>query len=227
MECILEVCVDNIESARKAEAGGADRIELCQALAVGGLTPSLGFLRKIKENLNIPVFTMIRARDGDFSYSELEVEQMKDDIRAALSVGINGFVLGALRKNNVDKEVCYSLLTFDLIEDSSVALSDIIELGFSRILTSGHSTSAYKGMENIKSFIEKVESRIIIMPGCGINVMNLKEIKDFTGATEYHSSAQLPRAVVEDNNVVKGTTYHPMTSIEIVKKMKTILCSYS
>ncbi|XP_071043500.1 copper homeostasis protein cutC homolog isoform X3 [Parasteatoda tepidariorum] len=176
MECILEVCVDNIESARKAEAGGADRIELCQALAVGGLTPSLGFLRKIKENLNIPVFTMIRARDGDFSYSELEVEQMKDDIRAALSVGINGFVLGALRKNNVDKEVCYSLLkecgnkpvtfhrAFDLIEDSSVALSDIIELGFSRILTSGHSTSAYKGMENIKSFIEKVESRIIIMP---------------------------------------------------------------
>jgi len=232
---ILEICVDGIESAINAEKGGADRIELCHGLEVGGLTPSAGLIRKVKEILDIPVFAMIRPRSGNFSYTDSELDQMEENIRVSLSLGINGFVLGALREDEIDKKSCQRLINssnglpvtfhraFDLIPNPDQAVIDIINLGFKRILTSGQSTSAYEGRLCIKHLVEKFGSQIIIMPGCGINDKNLQRLKYSTKAKEYHSSGQLHLKDFHTENVVKGTTFHSVASWEQVKRLKNIL----
>ncbi|XP_066211645.1 copper homeostasis protein cutC homolog isoform X2 [Saccopteryx leptura] len=109
--CLMEVCVDSVESAVNAERGGAGRIELCSGLLEGGTTPSMGVLRVVKQCVQIPVFVMIRPRGGDFLYSDREVEVMKADIRLAKLYGADGLVFGALTEDgHIDKELCVSFL---------------------------------------------------------------------------------------------------------------------
>lgn len=211
----MEVCVDCVDSAKNAEAGGATRLELCSALSEGGLTPSVGLLRVVKSLVKIPVFVMIRPRRGlDFVYSEDEVEVMEIDINTLKKAGADGFVFGALTPNRrVDEEICNRLLNvaapvpctfhraFDVTEYPLKDLETIISLGFERILTSGEEENAFKGSKLIKSLVEQSSGRIVIMAGAGVSEENLECILRETGVKEFHASARSKvRNVASDFN---------------------------
>jgi copper homeostasis protein len=199
---LIEICVDNAESALSAQKGGADRIELCSELGAGGLTPSKGLIEYLTSNLQIPVFVMIRPRSGDFLFSRAEFQIMKADIFAAKVAGAAGIVTGMLNSNStIDtcrmKEIidCASPLpvtfhrAFDMVQDQIIALEELIELGCSRVLTSGGSISAYEGRNVITELNNLSQGRIIIMPGAGVNAQNISELIETTKCNEFHLSA--------------------------------------
>uniref|UniRef100_A0A667I8R3 Copper homeostasis protein cutC homolog n=1 Tax=Lynx canadensis TaxID=61383 RepID=A0A667I8R3_LYNCA len=191
---LMEVCVDSVESAVNAERGGAGRIELCSGLLEGGTTPSMGVLQVVKQCVQIPVFVMIRPRGGDFLYSDREVEVMKADIRLAKLYGADGLVFGALTEDgHIDKELCMSLVAFDMVHDPVAALETLLTLGFERVLTSGCDSSALEGLPLIKRLIDQAKGRIVVMPGGGITDRNLQRILEGSGATEFHCSARSAR----------------------------------
>lgn len=199
---LIEICVDNIESAFIAQKGGADRIELCSALSTGGLTPSKGMIEYAVSHLKIPVFVLIRPRSGDFLYSSSEFNVMKSDIFTAKVAGAAGIVLGMLNSDGtVDTcrmkevmELCSPMMVtfhraFDMVKEHFSALEQIIELGCNRILTSGGAVQATIGSPIISELVQKAGQRIIIMPGSGINEKNFAELVEATGCNEYHLSA--------------------------------------
>ncbi|XP_049711526.1 copper homeostasis protein cutC homolog isoform X2 [Elephas maximus indicus] len=191
---LMEVCVDSVESAVNAERGGAGRIELCSGLLEGGTTPSMGVLQVVKQCVQIPVFVMIRPRGGDFLYSDREIEVMKTDIRLAKLYGADGLVFGALTEDgHIDKELCMSLVAFDMVRDPVAALETLLTLGFERVLTSGCDSSALEGLPLIKRLIDQAKGRIVVMPGGGITERNLQRILEGSGATEFHCSARSAR----------------------------------
>lgn len=199
----LEICVYSFESAVIAQQSGADRIELCAGLPEGGTTPSYATIKKVCNELSVPVHVIIRPRGGDFLYSSAELDIMREDICMAKHLGAAGIVTGVLDKfGNVDKESMRVLMNeaaglsvtfhraFDMTNDPFKALEDIIGLGCGRILTSGQQSTALKGKDLLKELVEKSAGRVIIMPGCGITPANIKEIMDSTNAPEYHFSAR-------------------------------------
>lgn len=207
----MEVCVDSFESAQAAIQGGAHRIELCSSLDQGGLTPSIGLLTLIRRRLSpdLKIFVMIRCRSGDFIYDENEISVMEEEIRSFIESkqSIDGFVLGLLKPDGtIDSENLQRLIkfipdqlaltfhrAFDFVAKWEQSLDELIQLGFQRILTSGQETSAYYGRRLIRKMIDYANNRIIILPGCGINVTNLESILRETGAREFHSSARVRR----------------------------------
>lgn len=221
MRKILEVCVDNFESAIAAIAGGANRIELCSALSEGGLTPTPGLLIQIQNNNpeKIPIFCMLRCRAGNFIYTQEEIEVMKEDAKILRKNGADGFVFGALLQNgDVDMKICREIIkssfplpvtfhrAFDFCRRPTIEVEVIIDLGFTRILTSGKQKNAQLGVKLIGKLLEQVGSRIIIMPGGGINLENLKFIMENTEALEYHGSFKKPKEELDacDTDVSVG-----------------------
>lgn len=201
----MEATVDNVTSAINAVRGGASRIELCSALGEGGLTPSIGLLKVVKSLLvDVPVFVMIRPRRGtDFVYSEDEILVMKTDVNNLKDAGADGFVFGVLTpEGDVDELVCAELLqlckplpvtfhrAFDVTRDPVQSLEVIIKLGFTRVLTSGQSLSAERGVPLLAKLNDISNKRIIIVPGAGINETNLAYILSETQAKEFHASAR-------------------------------------
>ncbi|KPM03485.1 copper homeostasis protein cutC-like protein [Sarcoptes scabiei] len=203
----IEICVDCFESIQEAYIGGADRIELCSSLKEGGLTPSYGFLRLAKQKFpNLQVYPMIRSRGGDFCYSSEELEIMAQDIECFKALGADGFVFGCLKSDrSLDLEANRNLLkiasplpctfhrAFDLTENFRKSLEDCIELGFKRILTSGHCKRAIDGLDQILEMINIANNRIIIMPGAGITVDNISKIVGTKKIQEFHCSASRTR----------------------------------
>ncbi|HRG80702.1 MAG TPA: copper homeostasis protein CutC, partial [Cyclobacteriaceae bacterium] len=198
----LEIVVYNIESALKAQEGGADRIELCDNPGEGGTTPSFGIIESVRQNVNLDVYVMIRPRGGDFHYTNYEFHSMKRDIYQCQRISVDGIVFGILNADGtIDKKRCKELIdkarplkvtchrAFDMTRDPFEALEDCIEVGFDRILTSGHRTSALLGVDLIGKLIKKANGRIAIMPGSGVNENTVEEIVRKTGATEIHFSA--------------------------------------
>lgn len=205
---ILEICIDSFESAVNAIQAQAARLEVCSALAEGGLTPSIGLIKSIRNYLTeinrsnqIELFAMIRPRSGDFVYSDLDVEQMKWEIES-LRESVDGFVFGCLLPDGqVDVENCKTLLqlcanrpvtfhrAFDYAFDPFKAIDQLIEIGFRRILTSGQASSAEKGLEKLKKLIAHASNRIIILPGCGIKSSNIALLANELQVQEYHGSA--------------------------------------
>jgi copper homeostasis protein len=203
MDYTLEVIAFNLESCLLAEANGVSRIELCDNQADGGTTPSYGFIKAARQILSIELYPIIRPRGGDFLYSDAEFNIIKSDVLLCKELGCDGVVIGLLNADGtVDKERTKILTTiaypmgvtfhraFDRTNDMFEALEDIIECGCERILTSGQKPTAYDGMNNIKALVQKADNRIIIMPGSGINSNNIVEIAQYTGSTEFHSSAR-------------------------------------
>lgn len=199
-KCILEISVETVESAVAAERGGANRIEFCGNLSVGGVTPSVELMRSIRERVSIPIFAMIRPRPGDFVYSAEEFASMKNGIASAKKLGMNGVVLGILDSNhrvNVARtrelvELARPLPTtfhraFDECGDLLQALEDVIRTGTARILTSGGAFTALEGTTMLASLVGAARKRIIILPGAGINASNISEIAEKTRAMEFHS----------------------------------------
>ncbi|XP_063963690.1 copper homeostasis protein cutC homolog [Lytechinus pictus] len=203
----MEICIDSVESAIAAENGGASRVELCSNLFEGGTTPSIGMLQVIKKECpDLPVFVLIRPRGGDFVYSMLEIEVMKQDIKLMKEHGADGFVLGVLTSDgNVDKDKCRELMdlcrplpmtfhrAFDMCVDAYGALEDIISLGFDRLLTSGQESTVLEGLPMIADLVTRARGRIAIMPGGGITERNLQRILDGSGVKEFHCSARTSR----------------------------------
>jgi copper homeostasis protein len=187
---ILEVCANSYESAINAEKGGAHRIELCENLSVGGLTPNFELAKKVINELNIPVFILIRPRDGDFNYSNEEFEKIKKDIILFKDLGCKGIVSGILTKDkNIDIKRTKELIelsrpleftfhrAFDEILNPIDGLHQLIEIKTNRLLTSGQKSTAVLGIELIKKLINISDKKIIIMPGSGINSDNILEFK--------------------------------------------------
>ena len=215
-ELKLEVCCGDMQSVLAAKAGGANRIELCRALDVDGLTPSKEMMEEAI-GLGIPVQVLIRPREGDFVYNEDEVESMIRDIRLAKRLGANGVVIGALKPDgSIDEETIRYLVeaakglsitfhrAFDVCSQPLEALEQIIALGCHRLLTSGQAATAEQGIPLIKQLVELAGERLSIMPGSGVNPENACKILSETGAKEIHGSlrkdghtdAELVRAVV-------------------------------
>lgn len=198
----VEIVVYNIESALRAQEGGADRIELCDNPGEGGTTPSAGVIEVVRKNLSIDIMVMIRPRGGDFHYSNDEFHAMKRDISMAQKLSVDGFVFGILNADGtIDKKRCKELIdrcrplqvtchrAFDMTRDPFEALEDCIEVGFTRILTAGQQAQALKGADLIGELIKKANGRIAIMPGSGVNENTVDEIVRKSRAQEIHFSA--------------------------------------
>ncbi|KAJ7109885.1 copper homeostasis CutC domain-containing protein [Mycena epipterygia] len=212
---VIEVCVDSVQSARNAVQGGADRLEVCGNLGVGGgTTPSLGLLKAIEASVDVPIMAMIRPRTGDFLYSDEEIEVMLEDIRIFKSHGVCGVVLGALKadgrvdvdvtKRLVDEalplQVCFHR-AFDMTRDAAEALQDVMSIGgVSRILTSGHGQTVLESLNTLESLCETTQKLaedvdrpwvLSILPGSGINAETVGPILDALlpqGLMEIHLS---------------------------------------
>lgn len=227
---IVEICASNFESALAAEQGGANRIELCTQLSVGGLTPPRDLIEKVLSELNIPVHVLIRPRMGDFCFSELEIRAMTDTIAHCRSMGCAGIVSGVLTaENKVDIEKTRRLITaaegmeftfhraFDECAEPMAALDDLLHLGVGRLLSSGQQLAALDGLELLKTLKENARDQIEIMPGAGINLSNVLAFKE-AGFGSVHLSAiekPGPARSLFDNGVEGISDLHTIT--EIVK----------
>jgi len=209
----LEICIDSVAGCDAAIAGGADRIELCGALSVGGLTPSPGLAALVVERARaagVPVHAMVRPRAGDFAYDAGEVETAIADARALVAAGVDGLVFGAVRDGVLDVAVTTRWLdtvrtlrpaidltlhrAVDLLVDPVAAVEPAVEWGFRRILTSGGATRAADGAEVIDAMRERAAGRIVVMPGSGVRPENIATLLARTGAAEVHASASAPIA---------------------------------
>lgn len=198
----LEICIDSLESAIAAQIGGADRVELCANLLEGGTTPSIGTIIQTRKHLDIGLQVIIRPRGGDFCYSHLEFEVMKDNIRFCKEAGVDGIVSGILKADgSIDKERTKELIelskpmnftfhrAFDMVREPFKSLEDIISIGADRILTSGLKPTALEGKQLIKKLVEKAKSRVIILAGSGITDLNVASVIEVTGVNEVHMTA--------------------------------------
>lgn len=200
---ILEICAGSVESAIAARDGGAQRIELCAALEVGGVTPSAGLIEQARKVEGIKLNVLIRPRGGDFLYDSHEAACMEQDIYTCKQLGVDGVVIGALTADgDIDTVLCRRLITtangmsvtfhraFDMCRNPKEALEELIALGCDRVLTSGQAATAEAGIPLLKELVEQAAGRISIMPGCGVNSINAAKIVQSTGAGEIHASAR-------------------------------------
>ena len=195
---IIEVCAESYEYALKAEKAGADRIELCKDLNLDGLTPDYESAKRTIDSLNIPVFILIRPREGDFIYSNEEFELMKRDIIKFKEMGCKGIVSGVLNDDNsIDVKRTKDLIelsrpleftfhrAFDIVSDPLKEIENLIRMGVDRILTSGQKNKAIEGLYLLEKLNNISKKRIVIMPGSGISNTNFKKFNSFN---EIHGS---------------------------------------
>lgn len=200
---LLEVCVDDAAGLRAAVDGGADRIELCSALSVGGLTPSPG-LMALAGKLGISTYAMIRPRPGDFVFDAGDIDVMRVEIDTARSAGLAGVVLGASRPDGrLDVATLRTLVghagglgltlhrAFDLVPDFNEAVEIAVDLGFERILTSGGAKKATDGVDVLASAVGAARGRISIMPGSGVTLQTVDGLLSRLSVTEVHSSCSV------------------------------------
>lgn len=198
----LEIACFNLESALIAQNAGADRVELCTDISVGGITPSHETVQQAREKLSIDLYVMIRSRGGHFVYSEDEFQEMKQTISTFKKMGVNGFVFSILNKNqtihvqNNKKLVdlakplpCTFHRAFDEVLEVEQALEDVIGCGFSTVLTSGTFPNVMEGNEVLKKLVLQSKNRIEIMPGGGLRSSNISELDEAVKANFYHTSA--------------------------------------
>ena len=200
----LEIACFNIASAIIAQHAGANRIEFCADMNIGGVTPNIEDFVLLKSKIHIPVFVMIRPRRGNFVYSMEEFEQMKNDILHFKNAGADGFVFGILTENKEvnfiqNKELvqlanplpCTFHRAFDEINNQMEALDKINECGFKTILTSGNANNAIEGLSSLKALASKANDKICIMPGGGVRANHIEMLKENINTNWFHSSAVL------------------------------------
>ena len=202
----FEVCANGVESCLAAQAGGADRVELCAGIPEGGTTPSYGEIMVARRVLTTTrLHVIIRPRGGDFLYTPLELERMEADIEVARQLGADGVVIGCLHEDGtIDMEANRRLVekaqgmsltfhrAFDRCRDPFEALEQLIDLGFDRILTSGQQPKAIEGASLLQKLHQQAAGRIILLAGCGVNEQTIRSLYDQTDIKEYHFSAREP-----------------------------------
>ena len=198
----IEIACFNLESTLIAQNAGADRVELCADMSVGGTTSTIEIIQQAREHLTIDLYVMIRPRGGNFVYSEAEFEQMKSEIETIKKLDVNGFVFGILKDDNTinieQNKVLVELVkpfsctfhrAFDEVLNVEKALENVISCGFSTILTSGTFPNVMEGKEVLKQLVNQANNRIEIMPGGGLRSTNISELNEIVNANWYHSSA--------------------------------------
>lgn len=229
---LLEICCGSLDDATEAEKGGADRVELCSALFLGGLTPSYGTIAEAKRRLKIPVMVMIRPRGGGFCYTEAEFASMLRDAEAAIELGADGIVFGILQHDGtIDVERSRALCAkaervqrvfhraFDVTPDPIAALEQLIELRISRVLTSGQQPTVPEGADLIRDLITAAANRIEVLPGGGINERNLAHVLERTKCSQVHltafKTAQDPSVNARPAVTFGGALYPPENSYQV------------
>jgi len=234
---LLEVCVDDAAGLDAAIAGGADRIELCAGLDLGGLTPTPGLIRRAAL-APIPVYAMVRPHAGHFVFDEADIATMLDDIDMIREAGLAGVVLGAsLSDGRLDVETLKRLAdraeglgktlhrAFDLVPNFPEAVEAAVSLGFERILTSGGATSALAGAHGIQASVLAARGRISIMPGAGVNAGTLSQLLGLADFSEVHSSCSIIVPATDERAFALGfeAANHRQTSADSVATLKAML----
>ena len=232
MTILLEVCIDSIASANAAKQGGADRLEVCGPLASGGTTPSFGLVEQCVADLQMPVMMMIRPHDGGFHYDDDDIDTMLTDIEVAKSIGVQGVVFGCLTADReIDRPRCQALLdaaeslestfhrAFDVTTDPLASFDLIQELGFSRLLTSGHRATARDGATLIGELVRR-STGTSILAGAGVKPENVADLIADTGVREVHASASVTHASAQQNQFVSFGDHRRVCDAEIVKRLK-------
>lgn len=241
---LLEAPVFNVQGALEAAHYGIDRLELCANFPEGGETPSAGMVRFLKNEVDIPIFVMIRPRGGDFVYSQKELIVMKQDIQILGEMGADGFVFGVLNEQGEVNEAACEMLqratngkpctfhrAFDAAFDRSASLEKLINLGFDRILTSGGKNSLTEGLDEVVRLLEMAKDRIIIMPGGGTKPNLVPALKETGYLKEVHSSCKIARPSSNQfinpdlsfSSVPLDFSAHLGVNPEIVKEFKEVL----
>jgi copper homeostasis protein len=205
---VLEIACFDVESCLLAEQAGAYRVEFCADYLAGGITPKHQDILNLKQLLKIPLHVIIRPRGGNFVYSNDDLNTMKQDIMFCKTCHVNGVVFGTLDSDNtINTDANKQLIelakpmsvTFhraiDECVDIETALCKLVDLGFTRVLTSGGQKNALNGVETIKNLQHKFQNKITIMPGGGIRSYNLKMVLQETGCYEFHSAALINNAI--------------------------------
>ena len=200
---LIEACVDSHASCVAATRGGADRLELCANLAIGGTTPSASLFKQVQRDCDVKINVLIRPRFGDFLYTEPEMEEMCEEIKMFRDLGANGVVIGTLTADGaLDQEKMRRLMdcaggidvtlhrAFDMTRDPMDALEAAIALGCKTILTSGQEKDAAAGKDTLKAVYAQAAGRIDIMAGCGVKKWNIQEIHDHTGIVVFHTTGR-------------------------------------
>jgi copper homeostasis protein len=230
----IEVAIESVDDAKAAYDGGADRLELCAALDLGGLTPSIGQIERVIAATPLPVMVMIRPRGGDFVYDDHELAIMNRDIEVIRTLRPMGFVFGVLTPDAlIHKEACRKLLdtvkeypctfhrAFDRANDNRRALEEIIDLGFARVLSSGLMPTAIEGVENLRILNNLADGRIHIVPCGRVRSENAAEIVRIVKSKEIHGS--FAEAIPASNELGReGYILRSRTSRESVRKCRDL-----
>jgi len=216
---LVEVCVQNLEAAVIAAEAGADRLELCENLAVGGLSPSEALVKEVQNSIDIPIHVLVRPRDGGFVYSESEYDTILREIRAYKKLDVAGIVIGILREDqtidinrlkeirSLTKELHLTFhRAFDQISNPVQAIKDLESIGVNTTLTSGQRNTALEGLDLLQE-LKEMANGLTIMPGAGINPNNIGVFKDagfraihFSGTRKKGVAPGIPGSRLENNN---------------------------
>jgi copper homeostasis protein len=210
---LVEVCANSLESALNAQEAGADRIELCSELAVGGITPSYGLLKAVRERISIPVHVLVRPRSGNFTFSDAAFEIMRRDIEICKELGFEGIVSGVLHADfTLDIERTQKLVSFskgmnftfhrafDWVKNPLIVLKELEQMGVQYILTSGQRTSAIEGI-NLLSELSQTSTTCIIMPGAGVKESNVAVFREKGFKAVHLSGTKFHRTLKEQPSV--------------------------
>lgn len=211
----VEACVQGIESALAAEEGGADRVELCEDLSVGGVTPSIGTVIVARQQLSVPIHVLIRPRGGDFRYSQAEFAAMLQDVAAVRAAGADGVVLGTLDDDDrIDRGRMAALIdaagplsvtfhkAFDEAADRDEALETLVELGIGRVLTSGGAPTAREGLAELGRLRRRADGRIVVLAAGQLREDDLPGLLEI-GLNEVHTGSAIGPAGRTDPALVR------------------------
>ena len=232
---LLEICCGSLDDTLEAEAGGADRVELCSCLFFGGLTPSFGAIAEARRRLRIPAIVMIRPRGGGFCYTEPEFAAMEADAEAAIGHGVAGIVFGMLTPEGaIDRARTRRLRdlagsresvfhrAFDVTPDPFRALDELVDLGITRVLTSGQQDAVPEGLDLIKRLVDHAGDRIQVMPGGGIKPHNFDDVVERTGCRQIHVAAFTTRRDDSTRNrpfvTFGGALYPPENAYDLTDR---------
>ena len=227
---LLEICANSFDSAFNAEKAGADRIELCSELSIGGITPSYGVLKKVTSELKIPVHVLIRPRSGDFTYTKDEFDIIKENIKICKELGVSGIVTGILNKDNtIDFQRTQELIelskplhfafhrAFDCVPNPNKSLQKLIDLGVRTILTSGQKPKAENGIELLKKLQQIAGEKLTILAGGGVNPKNVRAFKE-AGLKAVHASASIITQANEEDSYF-GKTPQTVSDLKTIRDL--------